>query len=98
MLHQSGFEVNAQSTDALDFARRNTHIKATKGCPQVLALQAASRAIPAWETATFRILSGQASFVSHLEMPLAIFGCLSLLETRTMLTHDQQPCTLGVFL
>jgi hypothetical protein len=58
MLHQSGFEVNAQSTDALDFARRNPQVKAAKGCPQVLVLQAASRAIPAWETATFRIFSG----------------------------------------
>ena len=76
MLHQSGFQVNAQSTDALDFARRNPRIKATKGCPQVLGLQAASRAIPAWGTATFRICSGQAWFVSHLEMPLAIFGVL----------------------
>jgi hypothetical protein len=41
MLHQSGFEVNAQSTDALDFARRNTPITASKGCPQVLGFEAA---------------------------------------------------------
>lgn len=30
MLHQSGSEVNAQSTDAVDFARRNTRVKAAK--------------------------------------------------------------------
>jgi hypothetical protein len=88
MLHQSGFEVNAQSTDALDFARRNTHIKATKGCPQVLALQAASRAIPAWETATFQISSVELRLFRISKCRWLNLGRLSLLETRTMLTHD----------
>jgi len=74
MLHQSAFKVNAQSTDAFDFARRNSQVKASKGSRQALAFGVASAAMPAFETLSFRISSPQGSFVSHVEMPLPIPG------------------------
>jgi hypothetical protein len=58
MLHQSGFEVNGQSTDALDFARRNTRVKAAKAVRKLSPWESLAEQSGAFETATFRISSG----------------------------------------